>query len=153
MKKQSVISLVKTGIYSYENKKAIRNAVVDALNRIKANEVLHPGQTVLIKPNLVSDINYNKQGGILLFIYSTRGIEPVVEYICQALKGTGTIIIGDAPVQECNFENLRGIHEIAKKYQNCITDIEVLDFRELFSVIEGGIHKAVINKKSKRKNC
>lgn len=52
MKKQSVISLVKTGIYSYENKKAIRNAVVDALNRIKANEVLHPGQTVLIKPNL-----------------------------------------------------------------------------------------------------
>lgn len=151
MKKQSVISLVKTGIYSYENKKAIRNAVVDALNRIKANEVLHPGQTVLIKPNLVSDINYNKQGGIYCLYTQPEVIEPVVEYICQALKGTGTIIIGDAPVQECNFENLRGIHEIAKKYQNCITDIEVLDFRELFSVIEGGIHKAVINKKAKGK--
>ena len=53
----------------------------------------------------------------------TRGIEPVVEYICQALKGTGTIIIGDAPVQECNFENLRGIHEIAKKISELILQI------------------------------
>ena len=63
----------KRGIYSYENKKSrFENAVVDALNRIKANEVLHPGQTVLIKPNLVSDINYNKQGGIYCLYTNQR---------------------------------------------------------------------------------
>ena len=78
-------------------------------------------------------------------------IEPVVEYVCCALKGCGTIVIGDAPVQECDFEKIRGIYEIAEKYKERITEIKVLDFRELISVVDGGVHKATINKEAKGK--
>ncbi len=151
MTNQSIVSVVDAGVYSYEDKVAIRQAVIDALERVKANDLLHPGQTVLIKPNLVSDINYNKQGGTYCLYTQPEVIEPVVEFVCHALKGIGTIVIGDAPVQECNFERIRGIREIVEKYQNRITDIKLLDLRELVSVVDNGVHKAKINKDAKGK--
>ena len=151
MTNQSIVSVVDAGVYSYEDKVAIRQAVIDALERVKANELLHPGQTVLIKPNLVSDINYNKQGGTYCLYTQPEVIDPVVEFVCHALKGIGTIVIGDAPVQECNFERIRGIREIVEKYQNRITDIKLLDLRELVSVVDNGVHKAKINKDAKGK--
>ena len=85
MTNQSIVSVVDAGVYSYEDKVAIRQAVIDALERVKANELLHPGQTVLIKPNLVSDINYNKQGGTYCLYTQPEVIEPVVEFVCHAL--------------------------------------------------------------------
>lgn len=148
---QSIVSLVNAGTTSYEDKDTIRLAVIEALDRINASELLHPGQTVLIKPNLVSDVNYNKQAGTDCLYTQPEVIDPVVEYVCCALKGTGTIIIGDAPVQECNFERIRGIREIIEKYQKHITDIKLLDFRELVSVVDNGVHKAKINKDAKGK--
>jgi uncharacterized protein (DUF362 family) len=151
MTNQSIVSLIKTGTDSYENREAIRHSVIDALDRINAHELLHPGQMVLIKPNLVSDRNYNKQGGTYCLYTQPEVIEPVVEYVCCALKGCGTIVIGDAPVQECDFEKIRGIYEIAEKYKERITEIKVLDFRELISVVDGGVHKATINKEAKGK--
>jgi uncharacterized protein (DUF362 family) len=55
------------------------------------------GSTVLLKPNWVRDYNpINKK------------IKIIIDYVLKAINYNykGKIIIGDAPLQNCNFENL-----------------------------------------------
>ncbi len=68
-------------------------------------KLIIPGNTVLIKPNLVMD--YNPSGGGTDCLYTHPSIVAAVcDYVIIALKGNGRIIIGDAPMQECDFEKL-----------------------------------------------
>lgn len=108
-----------------------------------------PGQTVLIKPNLVRDKNILKDGGTACLYTQPAVAAPVIDYVCVALKGQGKIIVGDAPMQECDFEALKqesGYNKLIAFYRNKGIDIEMVDFRELTSIVENGVHKSQINK-------
>ena len=67
-------------------------------------EIIEPGNTVLIKPNLVS--HKNETGGIDCLTTHPSIIRVVMDYVLIALHGSGRIILGDAPVQTCDFEQL-----------------------------------------------
>ncbi len=62
------------------------------------------GGTVLIKPNWVRD--YNPKGNFDCLVTHTSIIKNIMELLVTALQGQGRIIIGDAPLQNCNFDNL-----------------------------------------------
>lgn len=96
-------------------------------------EYIKPGDTVLLKPNLVLHQNHIRHYGLDCVITDGSVIRAVTDYVYIALKGFGKIIIADAPVQACDFdETIRhaGLPEIHKLYLEHGFNIKILDFRQ-----------------------
>jgi|LFRM01.1.fsa_nt_gb uncharacterized protein (DUF362 family) len=95
-------------------------------------QLISPGDAVVIKPNLVR--HYNPQGSMEAQITHGSIIRAVLDYVYLALKGAGTITIGDAPVQSCNFEEtvkIAGIDKIVDYYNtNTEMRLKLVDFRK-----------------------
>jgi uncharacterized protein (DUF362 family) len=76
--------------------------------------IIHPGQKVLIKPNLVRHIHL---GGGDYQAVVTHGslVRCVLDYVALALRGQGEITVGDAPVQSADFDKIverTGLREV-----------------------------------------
>ena len=98
--------------------------------------LIKPGETVLLKPNLVRHFN-TKDNNVFSIITHGSVIRAVLDFVTIALKGKGKIIIGDAPVQECNFNTVIesiGLLEIIRFYKKYNIDIELIDFRTSASI-------------------
>ena len=126
-------------------------------NTVKWNplkDYVKPGNTVLIKPNLVMDVNFNKEGGTDCLYTNPSVVAPVIDYVLIALEGKGKIVVGDAPMQECNFDNLvetSGYSRLVDYYRTKGIDIELVDFRGLTSVVSHGVYVSSLNKYAKGK--
>jgi len=110
-------------------------------------DLVHPGDCVLIKPNLVMDQNHIRENGIECLYTHPSVVAPLIDYTVKALRGTGKIVVGDAPMQECRFERLMeesGYQEMILRYQKHGIPIEMVDFRELTSEGEAGIYRHVL---------
>lgn len=115
-------------------------------------EYIKPGQSVLIKPNLVSE-GQDKNSDRNRCLYTHPSLTAaVVDYVIIALKGDGRIIIGDAPVQECDFEKLitvSGYKDLIfwyKKQNLSNITIEFKDFRRIRAIVVNGVHHHIENK-------
>jgi uncharacterized protein (DUF362 family) len=88
-----------------------------------------PGSKVVLKPNWVVD--HNKSGcGLNCLVTHASVIEAVLEYV--ALARPHSVVVGDAPVQGCNFEALRkscGIDGIVDRYRDRGMGVSICDFR------------------------
>lgn len=100
-------------------------------------EIISPGDRVLLKPNMVMHVNKSDSGTECLYTHPSV-VAAVLDYVYIALKGEGHIIVGDAPVQECDFNRL--VHESGYdkvinyfKEKNPAIDITLMDFRDLKS--------------------
>lgn len=94
---------------------------------------IQKGNTVLIKPNWVRDINPLGHNIDSLITHSTL-IKVLLEYIAVGLEGYGRIVIGDAPLQNCNFDKLLEKTHIMDavtnfKSRNPNIEVEVEDWR------------------------
>ncbi len=93
---------------------------------------ISPGDSVVIKPNLVR--HYNPVGGIEEQITHGSVIRAVLDYAYIALQGQGTITIGDAPVQSCRFKEVTrnaGLDQLTKYYnENTEVKLRLVDFRK-----------------------
>ncbi len=72
-------------------------------------EYVKPGDTVLIKPNLVMHDNPAETDGrkkLECLITHPSVTRCVFDYVYIALKGRGRIVIADAPVQDCRMDVL-----------------------------------------------
>lgn len=71
-------------------------------------EFIQSGQTVLLKPNWVENKNSNKnvKDNLSCLVTNPSVVRVILDYVCIALKGTGTIIVADAPMQQCDLQNL-----------------------------------------------
>lgn len=114
-------------------------------------ELIKPGDNVIIKPNLVMDYNQSNEGTECLFT-QPEVVAPIIDYILIALKGEGGIIIGDAPMQECNLEKLleeSGYNEMMEWYRKVGVEIKIVDFRGLTTQIDSkkriGVRKQTIS--------
>jgi len=68
-------------------------------------DCIEPGQVALIKPNWVRD--YNPLGhSIDSLITHASLIESLMMLLAKEMDGRGTIIVADAPLQNCDFEKL-----------------------------------------------
>lgn len=96
------------------------------------NQLISPGDKVVIKPNLVR--HFNPNGSMDAQITHGSVIRAILDYVYIALGGEGTIMIGDAPVQSCIFEKvteIAGLNSIMEYYQkNAAIKINIVDFRK-----------------------
>ena len=109
------------------------------------SKMIEKGNIVLIKPNMVLDQNMNGTGLDCLITHPSL-VRAVIDYVVKALDGTGTIIVGDAPVQSCNFEHLTestGYSKIIEFYERKGLNIELIDFRNYKSRYKSGNLKPV----------
>ena len=111
---------------------AVRNLFADLgldLNNLGREEwnplggFVSPGNRVVIKPNWVLHAN-QADGSIESLITHTSVIRAVIDYLIVALREDGEIEIADAPLQNCDFD------ELVRRSR--ITDL-VEDYRRRFS--------------------
>jgi uncharacterized protein (DUF362 family) len=98
-------------------------------------EIVRPGNRVLLKPNFVQ--HFNGSGGPLEAVV-THGavIRAVADYVLIALRGSGELIIGDAPQMNCDWVTLTqhiGADEVASYLQEACdrkgVSFRFVDFR------------------------
>jgi uncharacterized protein (DUF362 family) len=114
-------------------------------------KIIKKGDCVLIKPNLVMDKN-NLNGNTECLYTQPSVVAAVIDYVLIALGNTGEIIIGDAPMQECDFSHLiesSGYLDMVNYYKSKGKKVSLVDFRELTSNVVDGVHVSTINKDAK----
>lgn len=86
------------------------------------SEVIEPGMTVVLKPNFVLS---HHQGGKNIYSIITHPavLRSIADYCWIALKGSGKIIIADAPQYNCDFSELINVTQLGT----------MLDFYSAFS--------------------
>ena len=112
--------------------------------------IIKPGNVVLLKPNLVLDKNPANLGEDCLYTNPSI-VSAMINYVWIALKGSGKIIVADAPVQQCDFENLietSGYKRAVEFFKSQNIDIDLLDLRGLKSKKENGVLIQETNQKN-----
>ena len=135
-KENDVFQMIRDAFLQLEYDK--ENFGTEAWNPLK--KIIKPGNTVLIKPNLVLDINKNGQGEECLYTNPSL-VNAVINYVWIALDKKGKIIVADAPVQSCNFNNLvekSGYKKMIDFYKQKGVNIELKDLRGLVTHFENG---------------
>lgn len=95
-------------------------------------EIINKGDTVLLKPNLVVSDHPNLE----CIVTNPAIVRAVLDFVCIALQGTGRIIVGDAPMQRCNFGELidkTGYNRVIDFFRKRNIEIEFIDFRNFVS--------------------
>jgi uncharacterized protein (DUF362 family) len=93
-------------------------------------DLIRPGETALIKPNWVTDRNPLGHSIDSLTTHSSV-ITHIVELILRAMDYAGTIIIGDAPIQNCDFDGLLK----ATQFQKVLDELKIR-YREAEIIVE-----------------
>lgn len=102
-------------------------------------QFIRPGMNVLVKPNLVMDVNPAGHGTDCLYSHPSV-IAAVIDYVAVALGGKGSIVLADAPMQSCDFEALvsqSGLRDLVEWYREQGVSIELMDLRGLKSAEDG----------------
>ncbi len=92
-------------------------------------EFIHAGQRIVLKPNWVLHRNEGGFGFDCLCTHSSV-IDAVLEYV--AIARAGAVVIGDAPLQKCVFDELlavSGMDTVLEKHQARGLDVRIQDFR------------------------
>ncbi|HZT43002.1 MAG TPA: DUF362 domain-containing protein [Chthonomonadaceae bacterium] len=107
--------------------------------------LIKPGQQVVLKPNIVLHTNYSGQSVEAVITHGSV-IRAVADYALKALQGTGKLIIGDAPVQQCDFaaaNRLSGLEGVVAYYRERGLPVALHDFRMVSSAHSvAGVRKA-----------
>lgn len=108
------------------------------------SKYVHPGDHVVIKPNLV--FHKNRSGwGMDCLVTNASVVAPIIDYVLIALKGKGHIVVGDAPLQECIFEEMiekTGYGRLVEYYKRKTNvTIELNDFRNVRSFKNKGVER------------
>jgi uncharacterized protein (DUF362 family) len=95
--------------------------------------LIRPGNTVVLKPNLVRHFRETQAGHADCLTTHGSVLRAALDYAYIALKGTGRLIIADAPQNDADFDVLRRIaglndlQEFYRRYAGFV--VEVLDLR------------------------
>jgi len=104
---------------------------------------VRPGDTVLLKPNLVFDRVSDPRAAL------TNGwfIKVVCDLALEALGGRGRVVIADVALQSADFGQVvgqNGLGEIVSAYRSAGAPVELLDLRkEWLEVGRDGIHRGL----------
>jgi uncharacterized protein (DUF362 family) len=105
--------------------------------------VIHPGDTVVVKPNFVREFRESSPEHADCLITHGAIIRAVLDYALIALSGRGRLIVADAPHNDADFEALKritGIDAIAEFYRRHLGfEIEVHDLRSEMAFKRDGV--------------
>ena len=96
-------------------------------------EWIRPGMRVLIKPNLVR--HYHPYGLDTEAIYTHASVvRAVLDYAWLAMEGEGKLVIADAPLQSCDFDEVcrrSGLHALMNWCEAKSIAVELRDLRQI----------------------
>lgn len=100
------------------------------------SEVINDGDRVLIKPNWVYHRNFSGRG-LDCLVTDTSVIEAILRYVLKARPKS--VVIGDAPIQGCDFDLLRTECRIDKTIQQFEVEAPTLTVTDLRrTILPGG---------------
>ena len=117
-------------------KAALRNCFSDLQydGNNPLGELVHPGDTVFIKPNWVAS-RWRKscphKDTLYCVITHPIVIEAVADFVAEALDGDGRIIIGDNPSIDADFTELLEFTEIDRIREKYTVPVDIIDLRPL----------------------
>lgn len=134
--------------YSVEVNKE-KNEIYDAIRSILINlgfdkeninkdfwnpfkDIIKPGQKVMIKPNLVRGDHPNGDEYVISMITNATVVRPIIDYILLATDGVVDIVIGDVPLQDCNWQHViekSGLIRLVEFYHSKGVEIKLVDLR------------------------
>jgi uncharacterized protein (DUF362 family) len=94
--------------------------------------IVHPGDRVIVKPNLVIDYNASGETTDCLVTHASV-LRPVIDYVLLALKGEGSVAIADSAHGNANFARIKqvtGLDILQAYYSGKGINIDVLDLRK-----------------------
>ena len=97
-------------------------------------DIVHPGDKVFIKPNWVASRwrqSCPHKDDLYCVITHPAVIEAVADFVAEALKGEGEIIIGDNPSIDADFQELLEFTEIEKIKDKYDVPVSIVDLRPL----------------------
>ncbi|MEM4141241.1 MAG: DUF362 domain-containing protein, partial [Nitrososphaeria archaeon] len=99
------------------------------------SEIIEPGMTVIIKPNLVTHKHPLGNEALLSSITHASIVRPIIDYTLLALSGKGKIIVCDGPLEPTDFNmvcEISGLKKLISFYNSKLTisNIQLLDLRE-----------------------
>ncbi|HMP96665.1 MAG TPA: DUF362 domain-containing protein [Kiritimatiellia bacterium] len=96
-------------------------------------DLVKPGARVVIKPNWVLHANEGPGGTECLYTHPSV-LRPLIDYALKA--NPSSLVIGDAPVQVCDFDALmqQGFEDVFAYLRSTGARISVKDFRRTISV-------------------
>ncbi len=99
-------------------------------------DLVAPGARIVVKPNWVLHRNERPGGGTDELITHASVLRAVLEYVWLARPAQ--VIVGDAPIQVCNFDALQalGFNDVAAHFQSTGRPLLVKDFRRTVMVRE-----------------
>ncbi len=96
-------------------------------------ELVRPGATVLLKPNMIRESHINRPAEWEQIITHGSVVRAVLDYVAIALAGRGRVLIADAPQTDSDFELIAarmGLEEIRSFVgERLPIAIEVVDLR------------------------
>lgn len=102
-------------------------------------EIIKPGDTVVLKPNWVYHQLPGDSNPEEVLITHPSIIRCVLDYVIKACSPGGKIIIGDAPLQSADFQEILKISQIESILSFLLpvinVDISVVDFRKIISTV------------------
>jgi uncharacterized protein (DUF362 family) len=105
-------------------------------------ELIRPGETVLLKPNLVRQSHQFNDDWEYVITHGSV-IRAVADYVFLALDGRGRIVIADAPQTDSRLDLIAqrlGFAELTEFYGRHGLAVEVVDLRNEYWVEENGIY-------------
>lgn len=98
-------------------------------------EIIHPGNSILIKPNMVKEAHLDKAEDFEYIITHGSVLRAICDYVLIALKGKGIIVFADSPETDADFDLIcsrNGLSELVKFYKNNVNNISfhLLDLRK-----------------------
>lgn len=96
-------------------------------------ELIRPGETVLLKPNMVHQRHPRDPQGWRYVITHGSVIRAVADYIWKAVGPTGKVIVADAPQTDASFSEmteLLGLGAIRDFYRSHGLAFEIIDLRQ-----------------------
>lgn len=104
--------------------------------------LVRPGDTVLLKPNLVVDRHPRDPDGLRYTLTHGSMVRAIADYVVLALKGSGRIVVADAPQTDSSFRTIAervGLLALEAFYRECGVDFEVVDLRAEEWRNQGGV--------------
>lgn len=105
--------------------------------------LIRPGETVLLKPNLVKESHPRDPMGWQYVLTHGSVIRAVADYIWKALEGRGRIILADAPQTDSSFTgiiSILGLDHIRDFYREQGLALDLIDLRqEEWTALDGVI--------------
>ena len=105
-------------------------------------DLVHPGESVLLKPNLVKESHPRDPEGWRYVLTHGSIIRAVADYVWKAIGPAGRITLADAPQTDSSFERIvsvLGLDSIHDYYQARGLNFELIDLRREEWVSRDGV--------------